>query len=530
VANLYMGLKTGFWDSGHITASVLAFALASGRLTRLENNTAQTAATAAGAVPAAAGLLGAVPALDLLGRSVPAWGIGLWGLALAVLGVAFGAALRRRLLEEEKLPFPTGVATAEVIELLHGGAQAAREHTRPLLQGGMAGLLLGWFRDGRPALLPSVLPVPGALSGVSMATLGIGVSTSPLLWGVGMVVGARVALSMLLGSALAWGVLGPWLVRGPLHVAATRGAIWDWLSWPGTALMVGAASVALVQQAGSVTGALRDLRSAGRERPGPRLRGLLLGGAAAIATVVLGRLVFGLSPLLTVLALVLSVVGASVCARAAGLTDISPLGPMGQATQAVVGGLAPGQPAINIAAGSVVAGGSTQTGILLWSLGAGRTLGATPRNQVAAAIAGSALGAAICAPAYALFVRAYGLGSSRLPAPTGIQWKTMGEVVARGLSALPAGALPAVIVAAATGMVLAALGSSRVGKWLPSAMAMGIGVLVPVDYSLSFVLGAFLVRGLRGLRGRGPVIGAGLIAGDSLVGVTVALLTALGVL
>src|SRR5437899_9630734 len=69
VANLYMGLKTGIWDSGHVTASVLAFALASGRLTRLENNLAQTTATAAGAVPAAAGLLGAVPALEMPGRA-----------------------------------------------------------------------------------------------------------------------------------------------------------------------------------------------------------------------------------------------------------------------------------------------------------------------------------------------------------------------------------------------------------------------------------------------------------------------------
>src|SRR5438105_7360079 len=83
VANLYMGFKTGSWDSGHVTASVLAFALAAGRLTRLENNLAQTAATAAGAVPAAAGLLGAVPALEMLGRAVPGWGIALWGLALA---------------------------------------------------------------------------------------------------------------------------------------------------------------------------------------------------------------------------------------------------------------------------------------------------------------------------------------------------------------------------------------------------------------------------------------------------------------
>ncbi|HEY6909415.1 MAG TPA: OPT/YSL family transporter [Myxococcales bacterium] len=530
VANLYMGLKTGFWDSGHITASVLAFALVSGRSTRLENNAAQTAATAAGAVPAAAGLLGAVPALNLLGRTVPAWGIALWGLALAALGIAFAAALRRRLLEDEDLPFPTGVATAEVIDVLHGGRQAARERTRPLLQGGLAGLLLGWFRDGRPALLPAALPVPGALAGISMATLGIGISTSPLLWGVGMVVGVRVALSMLLGSALAWGAVAPWLVRGPLHVAATRGSIWDWLSWPGTALMVGAALVALVQQAAAFRGALRDLRSAGAAGAGGRLHGLLLGAAAALATLVVGNVVFGLSAPLTALALLLSVVGASVCARAAGLTDLSPLGPVGQATQAVVGGLAPGLPALNVAAGSVVAGGATQTAILLWSMRAGRTLRASPRSQIAAAIAGSALGAAICAPAYALFVHAYGLGSARLPVPTGIQWKAMGEVVAHGLSALPAGALAAVIVAGAAGVIFAALGSTRAGGWVPSAMAMGIGVLVPVDYSLSFVLGALLAHAAPGLRGRGPVIGAGLIAGDSLVGVSVALLTALGLL
>src|SRR5216684_3193303 len=60
IANLYMGLKTGLWDGGQITASVLALALASGRLTRLENNVAQTAACAVGGIPAAAGLLGAV--------------------------------------------------------------------------------------------------------------------------------------------------------------------------------------------------------------------------------------------------------------------------------------------------------------------------------------------------------------------------------------------------------------------------------------------------------------------------------------
>ena len=161
IANLYMGLKTGIWDSGHITASILAFALASGRLTRLENNVAQTAACAAGAVPAAAGLLGAIPALQLLGHHVPGWGIALWGLSLGVLGILFAAALRKRLLEDEQLPFPTGVATAEVIEALHSGGAGARTRTRALVTSGAIGAALAWFRDGKPSIIPNSLPVPG---------------------------------------------------------------------------------------------------------------------------------------------------------------------------------------------------------------------------------------------------------------------------------------------------------------------------------------------------------------------------------
>src|SRR5918912_986245 len=96
------------------TRAIVGFALASalggGKLSRLETNTAQTIAAAAGAMPAAAGLLGAIPALSMLGRDVPAWGVVVWGLSLGILGVLFAVLLRRRLIEEEPLPFPTGVA------------------------------------------------------------------------------------------------------------------------------------------------------------------------------------------------------------------------------------------------------------------------------------------------------------------------------------------------------------------------------------------------------------------------------------
>jgi uncharacterized oligopeptide transporter (OPT) family protein len=534
VANLYTGLTTGIWDSGHVTASILAFALVSGRMSRSENNVAQTAACAAGAAPAAAGLLGAIPALQLLGAKVPGWGIAVWGLSLGILGVLIGLVLRRRLLEEEQLPFPTGVATAEVIEALHAGGAGARGRTRALLTGSAIGAIAGWFRDGKPAIVPGSLSLPGRLAGVPMEALGVGLSTSPLLWGVGMLVGPHIALSMLAGSVLAWGVLAPWLVRGPLHLPPSRGDLWAWISWPGTALLFGAALVALVQQAGSFAGALRDLGSVARDRSRTGSGTGLLAACAAVATVAAGKVVFGLHPAYTVLALLFSIVGASVCARSAGLTDISPLGPVGQLTQAVFGGLVAGRPTANIAAGSVVAGDATHTGVFLWSLRCGRALGAPVRGQITAALAGTALGALVCVPAYAVLTGAYGLGSPKLPVPTGVQWKTMAEVLAQGLGALPAGALPAVAAAAAFGISLAALGTTRARNVLPSAVAMGIGVLVPVDYSLATVCGSALLylasRIKPTLRDTGPVAGAGLIAGHSLVGIVVALLTSMGLL
>src|SRR6266849_4569569 len=477
IANLYMGLKTGLWDGGQITASVLALALASGRLTRLENNVAQTAACAVGGVPAAAGLLGAIPALQLLGVRVPAWGVAVWGLALGVIGVLIALALRRRLLEEEDLPFPTGVAAAEVIEVLHAGGEAGRGRGRWVLAGGAAAAVVAWFRSGKPAIVPESLAVPGRLAGVPLASLGIALSTSPLLWGVGIVVGPRIAAGLLTGSVLGWIALGPWLVRGPLHLAADRAAIASWLSWPATALMAGAALVALLRQAALISGALRDLRSAAAGRSRARLGGALLAAAAAIATVVAGKALFDLRPLHTALALVLSVVEASRCARSAGLTDLSPLGTVGQVTQAVYGGLAPGQPAVNVAAGSVVAGAATQTSVLLWSLRVGRLLRAPVRGQVVAALAGCVVGAFLCMPAYGILLRAYGLTSPDLPMPTALQWKAMGEVVAQGLTALPPGALQAVIVSGSAGVALAVAEETRAGRFVPPAVAVGIGAL-----------------------------------------------------
>jgi uncharacterized oligopeptide transporter (OPT) family protein len=348
-------------------------------------------------------------------------------------------------------------------------------------------------------------------------------------------VGHHVALSMLLGSAIGWGVLAPWLVHGPLHIAVRRDALSDWLSWPGTALLVGAATFALLRQAGAVRDAIRDIGSLTRRSSETKIGEFAIGLSAVVVTIVVGQQVFGLRPWHTAIGLVLSVIGASICARSAGLTDISPLGPIGQLTQLIYGLVAPGVPSVNVAAGSIVAGDATQTPVSLWSLRAGRSMRAPVRPQIAAALVGCVVGAAICVPTYSALARVYGLGSVRLPVPTGQQWKTVASMVAQGFTAVPAGAAAAVIVGAIVGVLFAASLPSRFARYVPSPIAMGIGLLVPFEYSIAIATGSAFLGIARRYRpefwsGYGAASASGLIAGDSLIGLLAALLTSAGVL
>ena len=137
VGNIYMGLKSNWWDSGNITAAILGFALcapsvrASGRrYSLLENNITQTTAGAAAVMPATIGLLGALPALELAGHRYLDLGAGAWGAALALFGILLAAPLRERYVVTEPLPFPSGIATAEVMQAIHASSDDARLRTR----------------------------------------------------------------------------------------------------------------------------------------------------------------------------------------------------------------------------------------------------------------------------------------------------------------------------------------------------------------------------------------------------------------
>lgn len=534
VGNLYMGLKTGWWDSGSITASVLAFAVltACARVTGrpaspLETNAAQTAASAVGATPAAAGLLGAVPALALLGRDVPGAIAAAWGLGLGALGVLLALALRRRLLEEERLPFPTGVATAEVIRAVHVGERAGG---RALVRTGAAAALFTALRDAA-GVLPSSWSLPGALAGAPASAYGLGLAASPMMVGAGLVAGPQNGAGVLLGAAVAWGALGPALVQSGAVREAAYGPLAAWLAWPGVALMLGSASVSLASRARALASAVKDLSALRRVRLGTACAAIAVGIAAAA----LAWRGFGLAPWEAALALLLAAVLGTVAARAAGQTDMIPAGEVGQLSQVTAALAAGSAPVAGIGVGAVASGAAAQAGVSLWALRAGRELGASVRLQALALLAGVAAGSALAVPAYLVLARTHGVGTAALPVPGALPWKALAEAAAGGLSSIPRGAPAAAAVAFAAGVVLELLARTRAGRFLPAAGAIGMGFIAPASTSAAIAIGSAAALAWRAARPSSaralvPAIGAGAIAGESLAGVAAAALAAAGLI
>jgi uncharacterized oligopeptide transporter (OPT) family protein len=544
IANVYMGLKTGWWDPGTITAAVVGYAMvAPGARVRnrpyslRENTITLTAAAAAGGMPASVGLLGAVPALEILGHGYPAWQIALWGGALSLLGLLLAFPLRRRFVVQADLPFPSARATAEVVRAVHSTAARALGQTRGLLIAAAVSAAVTWLRDGRPSLIPGNIWWPWAVGGVAASSLGIGVAVSPMLLGAGAMMGPRVGVSLAAGAVAGWTVVAPYLLRarlcGPEFVSLV-----GWLMWPGVGLMLAGGLAAFIPARGEgvVDSGSADKASAlGMHTAQGRRRWWGAIGAAAAAVAVLAWRIFHLPLGIGIAAAVGSFALIHVCVRSFGETDMAPLGSLGQLVQLVLALVAPGSGPANVAAASFTAGAGAQSALAVSSFKAGRLLGAPVRAQFRAHLLGLAVGLLVAMPTYALLTGVYSLGGVGLPAPGAAGWQAVAAVAELGAGAIPRGALVGCLAGAGLGAVMAFLERRRPGWWfVPSPAALGVAFLVPPATSLAAALGALLWvsvrRWVRTSEEFGPAISAGAIAGESVIGLVVAVLLALGVL
>jgi len=548
--NVYASLKVGIIDGGSITAVLLGFSLFATfkRLGRrpygvLENNITQTVASSAAVMSFSTGIVGPIPALALMGHTYPGWAVAVWGVAITLVGIFAATLLRRRLIVDEALPFPTGKATGELLETIHNARETARTPTLFLIAAMVVAGAITWFRDGRPSLIPEQTVFPFAIAGFAAGVLTLGMSWSPLMLSIGAMVGLRGAGSMLLGAVLARGVFAPWVAGNGWVASAEYGPTNGWLVWPAIGLMVAGSFMPLVLGAGAVTRSFRDLaflRRAPRAGAGPaaardpalsaRLWTPLLAVSLA-AIFVLGWRAFDVQPVAMLIALIVALILINVAARATGETDLTPGGATGTMTQASVAGRGA---ATSILGGSLSLGTASMAAQMLWAYRAGSRVGASPRAQLAAQILGALVGAAVIMPVYGLIVSTYGLATEKMPSTSALSWKATAEALT-GTAVLPPYAVTALLLALGVGIVLTFLARTRLGDRVPAPTAMGVAMMLPFWLSTAAFVGAALVAIARRIRPGTEdrtvmAAAAGGLAGESLTGVLVMVLKATGLL
>ncbi|TMQ05354.1 MAG: hypothetical protein E6J90_49220 [Deltaproteobacteria bacterium] len=519
-ANVYAGLVLGFVDAGAMAIILVAFAAFGGRrLTAGEVNVAQVAGSSAGAMAVTAGLIGPVPALAMTGHDVAPAIVALWGCALAVLGTLVAIPFRDSLIAVQRLAFPSARAAGELIRGLYAGAGSGAG-----LLAAAAGLAAAAViaRDGLHAV-PGAWMLPIAIAGLPAAQLSIGVAASPLLAGVGLLVGARVGASMLLGTAIAWLAIAPALV-GRGVAAPSYPAVVAWTLWPGAAAMVAGSLTQLALDGRALIRAVR----AGPAAAGASSRRLRIAVAiAAAAVVAIAWRGLGIAPGYAALSVALAAVFAVAAMHATGETDNTPAGPLGGLAQIAVGAIGPGGTAAPLAAGGTVNGVAVHASAMLNAWKTGAMVGGSPARLVVAQLAGIAGGAVAGAIAYWLVREAHGLGSAALPAPGALSWKATAEAVAGGTAHMPAGAPLAALAGALAGIALAVAARTRARRFAPSPVALGVGFIVPASIGAALALGALGFAAVARCAPawharRGPALASGLIVGEALAGIALA--------
>jgi putative OPT family oligopeptide transporter len=568
ISNLYVGLKTGWGLGVTITASIIAYAVFSvlekvvpawrnRPFTTLENYTMSSAASAAGYM-SSAGLVSALPALYLTtGRLMQWWEIMLWLGALSFLGVFMAIPLKRQLINIDQLPFPSGIATAETLKSMHTAGGEAVVKARSLFAAGIIGAIVAVWRDLFAAVkslsayaFPAELPfLPTAMGRDLLTRYTIGIEGSLIMLAAGAIMGLRVAASMLIGSIICFGIIGPILVEQGIVQPGYKGIV-SWVLWPATAMMVtsGLLSFALkwrtvLRAFGGLSGSLAGIFGRGRrhERIDDELAHIevpaswfVLGvGLAGTACVVLGHFLFGITWWMGILAVLVTFLLSIVAARATGETDITPIGAMGKITQLLYGVIAPSNITTNLMTACITSGAASHAADLLTDLKSGYLLGGNPRKQTISQLFGVVAGTLISVPAYIFVVQSNPgrLGSAELPAPAAKVWEGVARLLAQGLHALPKGALVAIVVGAVLGVVLTLLEEFAPKKWkpwIPSTTGLGIAGVIPAFNSIAMFVGAlvaWLVSRASPKAGETYTVpvSSGLIAGESLMGVAIIL-------
>ena len=547
-ANAYLGLRVGMTVSASIPAAVVSMGILRGLLRRnsiLESNLVQTIGSAGESL--AAGAIFTLPALFLWAEEGKAetpdlFTITALALCGGVLGVLFMVPLRKALIVKEHgvLPYPEGTACADVLLAGEEGGSGAKT----VFFGMGFAALVKYVVDGMK-VIPGAVMVPVN----SLKTL-FSVQVYPALMGVGYICGIRIASYMFAGAVLGWFVLIPAIVSFggesilypgtvPITTLYNEGgtsAIWSsYIRYIGAGAVAAGGIISLVKTLpllfSTFYEAVKAARS-GKEKSQKRTeRDLDI--RVVIGGIVLFALLIWLVPALPIsfsgawLVILFGFFFATVSSRMVGLVGSSnnPVSGMTIATLLLVTAWlkatntigTPGMiAAISIA--SVICIVAALAGDTSQDLKTGFLLGATPRRQQIGELIGVAVSAVTIGGVMMLLNQAWQFGSEALAAPQATLMKMITEGVMEGN--LP---WTLIFIGVFIGVAVEIMG-------VP-VLPVAIGLYLPFELSASILVGGILryvsSRKKKDAEG-GILFCSGLIAGEGLMGIVLALLAVFG--
>ena len=580
-ANVYLGLKLGITFATSIPAAVISMAILKffRDSTIQENNIVQTIASAAGTLSA---IIFVLPGLIMIGwwTGFPYW-LSVAIIAIGgILGVMYSVPLRRALVTGSDLPYPEGVAAAEVLKV-GAGVGGAEENRRGLLAIVASSFVsAGYFFLSKMKLVAETASHAFRAGPTATAVSG---NFSMALIGVGHLVGMAVGIAMIVGLLISWVGIVPYWSTDPTLVSASGG---DVETLVGTAFrekariigagVIGIAAIwTLLKILGPIVRGIREAIAANRARGAGQTLDLterdlpisIVAGTIFASMIPIGLLLYsfaasgpiGSDPTVTVVLSLMYILGAgiiiaSVTGYMAGLIGASnsPVSGVGilsvlgislilaaiygsvdeSATRALV--------AFALFVTAIIFGIATISNDNLQDLKTGQLVGATPWKQQVALVLGVVFGSLVIPPILDLlntafgFVGAPGAGENALAAPQAALISTIAQgVLGRNLdwSLIGTGVLIGAVV-----ILVDELLRRNTKKYSLPALAVGLGIYLPMELTLLVPIGALVGWLYNRWAERqanpafaeriGTLMATGLIVGESLMGVLFAAIVA----
>ncbi|HEZ4402092.1 TPA: oligopeptide transporter, OPT family [Neisseria meningitidis] len=596
-SNVYLGLKVGLTFASSIPAAVISMAVLKffKGSNILENNMVQTQASAAGTLST---IIFVLPGLLMAGywSGFPFWQTTLLCIAGGILGVIFTIPLRYAMVVKSDLPYPEGVAAAEILKVgghEEGDNRQGGSGIKELAAGGALAGLMSFCAGGLRVIADSASY--WFKSGTAIFQLPMGFSLA--LLGAGYLVGLTGGIAILLGISIAWGIAVPYFSSHIPQPSDMEMAAFAMKLWKEKVRFIGAGTIGiaavwtlLMLLKPMVEGMKMSFKSFGGGAPATERAEQDLSPKAMIFWVLSMMFILGVSfyhfigdshitggmawLLVVVCTLLASVIGflvAAACGYMAGLvgSSSSPISGVGIVSVVVIslvlllvgesGGLLADEAnrkfllALTLFCGSAVICVASISNDNLQDLKTGYLLKATPWRQQVALIIGCIVGALVISPVLELLYEAYGFTGAMpregmdtaqaLAAPQA----TLMTTIASGIFAhnlewvyiFTGIAIGAVLI-----VVDLVLKKSSGGKLALPVLAVGMGIYLPPSVNMPIVAGAVLAAVLKHIIGKkaenregrlknaeriGTLFSAGLIVGESLIGVIMAFIIAFSV-